>query len=82
MNFTSGKYFGSEEKALALLPFGAGLEAVGVVAAVGQGVSELVPGMPVGSMTYGASLAPACALSPARRCPAHRMIPASSMFHS
>ena len=53
VNFSSGKYFGSEEKALELLPFCAGLEAVGVVAAVGEGVTNFAPGMPVGHMSYG-----------------------------
>jgi NADPH:quinone reductase-like Zn-dependent oxidoreductase len=59
VNFSSGKYFGSEEKALSLLPFGAGLEAVGVVAAVGPGTKDLVPGTIVASMMHGEHAAPA-----------------------
>lgn len=38
VNFTSGRYFGSPEESAKLLPFDAGFEAVGVVAAVGPGV--------------------------------------------
>ena len=38
VNFTSGRYFGSPERSAKQLPFYAGFEAVGVVAAVGEGV--------------------------------------------
>lgn len=38
VNFTSGRYFGSPEESAKKLPFYAGFEAAGVVAAVGKGV--------------------------------------------
>ena len=38
VNFTSGRYFGTPEQSAKQLPFYAGFEAVGVVAAVGEGV--------------------------------------------
>ena len=38
INFTSGRYFGTPEQSAKLLPFDAGFEAVGVVAAVAPGV--------------------------------------------
>ena len=57
VNFSAGRYFGSSEKAQALLPFDAGFESVGVVAALGKGVAlthpELKPGTPVATTTYG-----------------------------
>ncbi len=44
VNFTSGRYFGSPEQSAKQLPFYAGFEAVGVVAAVGEGVKgECLP---------------------------------------
>ena len=57
VNFTAGRYFGGAKKAAALLPFDAGFESVGVVAALGPGVAEahpdLIPGQPVATTTYG-----------------------------
>ena len=38
VNFTAGRYFGTPEQSAKLLPFDAGFEAVGVVAAVTPGV--------------------------------------------
>jgi NADPH:quinone reductase-like Zn-dependent oxidoreductase len=43
VNFTSGRYFGSPEQSAKLLPFDAGFEAVGVVAAVGADVKGANP---------------------------------------
>lgn len=45
------RYFGSEKAAAARLPFPAGFEAVGCVAATGPGVEGLVPGQPCATMT-------------------------------
>ena len=57
VNFTAGRCFGGAKKAAALLPFDAGFESVGVVAALGPGVAdahpELAPGQPVATTTYG-----------------------------
>lgn len=58
INFTSGRYFGGVKAAAALLPFDAGFESVGVVAAVGpggevKGGGGLKPGQPVATTTYG-----------------------------
>ena len=57
VNFTAGRYFGGARKAAELLPFDAGFESVGVVAALGPGVAEehpeLAPGQPVATTTYG-----------------------------
>ena len=39
INFTAGRYFGSVQETQKRLPFNAGFEAVGVVAAVGPGVT-------------------------------------------
>ena len=39
VNYSSGRYFGSPEESAKLLPFDAGFEAVGVVAAVGPNVT-------------------------------------------
>ena len=39
VNYTAGRYFGGGAAAEARLPFDAGFESVGVVAAVGPGVS-------------------------------------------
>ena len=47
------RYFGSTAAAEKKLPFPAGFEAVGVVAAVAPGVQGLAVGQPVASMTYG-----------------------------
>lgn len=38
VNFTAGRYFGSPEQSQKLLPFHAGFESVGVVAALGKDV--------------------------------------------
>ena len=38
VNFTSGRYFGSPEQSKKQLPFYAGFESVGIVAALGSGV--------------------------------------------
>ena len=43
INFTAGRYFGSVKESQKRLPFFAGFEAVGVVAAVGQGVTGALP---------------------------------------
>jgi NADPH:quinone reductase-like Zn-dependent oxidoreductase len=51
--YTSGRYFGGVKAATAMLPFDAGFESVGVVAAVGPGVEGLRPGQPVATTTYG-----------------------------
>ena len=53
INFTSGRYFGGVKAATALLPFGAGFESVGVVAALGADVQGLSLGQPVATTTYG-----------------------------
>jgi hypothetical protein len=53
VNFSSGRYFGAPATAAARLPFTAGFEAVGIVAAVGAGVTGWAPGAPVGSFSYG-----------------------------
>lgn len=54
VNFTSGRYFGSPEQSAKLLPFDAGFEAVGVVAAVGADVKGLKVGDCVADLTFGA----------------------------
>lgn len=57
VNFTAGRYFGGAKKAAAMLPFDAGFESVGIVAALGEGVTrshpELVLGAPVATTTFG-----------------------------
>ncbi|KAL4437515.1 hypothetical protein ABPG77_003496 [Micractinium sp. CCAP 211/92] len=52
VNFSAGRYFGSTKAAEKRLPFEAGFEAVGVVAAAAPGVA-LPVGQPVATMTYG-----------------------------
>merc|ERR1712091_621933 len=54
INFTSGRYFGGAREASARLPFDAGFEAVGVVAAAGEGCRGLKVGSPVAVMEFGA----------------------------
>lgn len=54
INFTSGRYFGGAKAASARLPFDAGFEAVGVVAAVGEGCRGLSVGAPIAVMEFGA----------------------------
>ncbi|GAV66351.1 adh_short domain-containing protein/ADH_zinc_N domain-containing protein/ADH_N domain-containing protein [Cephalotus follicularis] len=54
VNFSSGRYFSGNNKDLSsLLPFDAGFEAVGIIAAVGDSVSHLKVGMPAAVMTFG-----------------------------
>ncbi|KAL5705428.1 15-hydroxyprostaglandin dehydrogenase (NAD(+)) [Ranunculus cassubicifolius] len=54
VNFSSGKYFGGSDKELsARLPFDAGFEAVGLIAAVGASVKDLKVGTPAAIMTFG-----------------------------
>ncbi|GAB4818806.1 hypothetical protein N2152v2_005852 [Parachlorella kessleri] len=52
INYTDGRYFGNRQVAAAKLPFDAGFEAVGMVAAVGGDVPGLAVGQPVAAMTY------------------------------
>lgn len=52
VNFSAGRYFGSKAAAEKRLPFEAGFEAVGVVAAAAPDVA-LPVGQPVATMTYG-----------------------------
>ncbi|KAL4452074.1 hypothetical protein ABPG75_007736 [Micractinium tetrahymenae] len=52
VNYSAGRYFGSKAAAEKRLPFEAGFEAVGVVAAAAPGV-VLPVGQPVATMTYG-----------------------------
>jgi hypothetical protein len=49
----SCRYFGSVAAAEKRLPFDAGFEAVGVVAAAAPGVESVAVGQPVATMTYG-----------------------------
>ncbi|CAM8914083.1 hypothetical protein QQ045_031278 [Rhodiola kirilowii] len=54
VNFSSGRYFsGSSEDISSRLPFDAGFEAVGIIAAVGDAVKGLEVGMPAALMTFG-----------------------------
>ncbi|GKV37990.1 hypothetical protein SLEP1_g45948 [Rubroshorea leprosula] len=54
VNFSSGRYFGGNNGDLSsLLPFDAGFEAVGIIAAVGDSVRGLKVGTPAAVMTYG-----------------------------
>ncbi|KAH7517970.1 hypothetical protein FEM48_Zijuj09G0120800 [Ziziphus jujuba var. spinosa] len=54
VNFSSGRYFSGNNKDLgSLLPFDAGFEAVGIIAAVGDSVTNLKIGSPAALMTYG-----------------------------
>lgn len=55
VNYTAGLYFGSKQKALSKLPFDAGFEGVGIVAAIGEGVTreDLFVGSPVATLSYG-----------------------------
>ncbi|XP_071726187.1 uncharacterized protein [Rutidosis leptorrhynchoides] len=55
VNFSSGSYFsGSKEEIRSRLPFNAGFEGVGLIAAVGDGVKNLKVGTPAAIMTFGA----------------------------
>ncbi|MBA0698650.1 hypothetical protein Goari_000350, partial [Gossypium aridum] len=54
VNFSSGRYFlGNNKDLSSLLPFDAGFEAVGIIAAVGDSVSNLEVGTPAAIMVYG-----------------------------
>ncbi|MCO5603829.1 hypothetical protein L7F22_057982 [Adiantum nelumboides] len=55
VNYSAGLYFGSKEKAVSMLPFDAGFEGVGIIAAVGKGVTreDLLVGAPVATLNYG-----------------------------
>ncbi|KAJ9705012.1 hypothetical protein PVL29_003183 [Vitis rotundifolia] len=54
VNFSSGRYFGGNDKDLdSRLPFDAGFEAVGIIAAVGDSVNDLKIGTPAAVMTFG-----------------------------
>lgn len=54
INYSSGRYFSGNAKEIASrLPFDVGFEAVGIIAAVGEGVTNLKLGTPAGLMTYG-----------------------------
>lgn len=54
VNFSSGRYFsGNGKDVVSELPFDAGFEAVGLVAAVGESVNDLKIGTPVAIMTFG-----------------------------
>lgn len=55
VNFTAGHYFRSKQEALSKIPFDAGLEGVGIVAAIGEGVNraDLDVGTPVATLRFG-----------------------------
>ncbi|KAE9597258.1 putative 15-hydroxyprostaglandin dehydrogenase (NAD(+)) [Lupinus albus] len=54
VNFSSGRYFGGNNSDTASrLPFDAGFEAVGIIAAIGDSVTDLKVGMPCAFMTFG-----------------------------
>ncbi|XP_068637694.1 uncharacterized protein [Aristolochia californica] len=54
VNFTSGRYFKSSDKEqLSHLPFDAGFEAVGLIAAIGDSVEGLKVGMAIATMSFG-----------------------------
>ncbi|KAL8151804.1 hypothetical protein V2J09_021612 [Rumex salicifolius] len=54
VNFSSGRYFGGKDEEIrARLPFDAGFEAVGIIAAVGDAVHGLKVGTPAAVMTFG-----------------------------
>ncbi|XP_050260145.1 uncharacterized protein LOC126705295 [Quercus robur] len=54
VNFSSGSYFsGSDKGQSSNLPFDAGFEAVGIIAAVGDNVTDLKIGTPAAVMTFG-----------------------------
>lgn len=54
VNFSSGSYFsGSKEEIRSRLPFDAGFEGVGIIAAVGEDVKNLKVGTPAAVMTFG-----------------------------
>ncbi|KAJ8423302.1 hypothetical protein Cgig2_002565 [Carnegiea gigantea] len=54
VNFSSGRYFGGSSNDLGgKLPFDAGFEAVGIIAALGDSVVDLRIGTPAAVMTFG-----------------------------
>ncbi|PQQ04395.1 prostaglandin reductase-3 [Prunus yedoensis var. nudiflora] len=54
VNYSSGRYFGGSNKDLeSRLPFDCGFEAVGIIAAVGESVTNLKVGTPAAIMTFG-----------------------------
>ncbi|CAA2958098.1 Zinc-binding alcohol dehydrogenase domain-containing protein 2 [Olea europaea subsp. europaea] len=54
VNFSSGRYFsGNNKDIVSRLPFDAGFEAVGIIAAIGDSVKHLKVGTPAAIMTYG-----------------------------
>ncbi|PWA79250.1 Alcohol dehydrogenase, C-terminal [Artemisia annua] len=72
VNFSSGSYFsGSKKEISSRLPFDAGFEGVGLVAAVGDGVKNLKVGTLAAVMTFGSyaefSLVPATYILPVAR---------------
>jgi len=61
VNLTSGRYFGSAKEAQKMLPFVAGFESVGVIAAIGEGdAGGWRVGDSVGALTYGGFAQYAC----------------------
>lgn len=54
VNYSSGRYFGNEKEAASRLPFDAGFESVGIIAAMSDSVENLYIGAPVAAMSYGA----------------------------
>ncbi|CAI9765567.1 unnamed protein product [Fraxinus pennsylvanica] len=54
VNFSSGRYFsGNNKDIVSRLPFDAGFEAVGIIAAIGDSVKHLKVGTPAAIMTFG-----------------------------
>lgn len=53
VNFSSGRYFTNDKDLASRLPFDAGFEAVGIVAAIGDSVRDLKVGTPAAIMTFG-----------------------------
>ncbi|EEF43705.1 prostaglandin reductase-3 [Ricinus communis] len=54
VNFSSGRYFSGNNKDIASrLPFDAGFELVGIIAALGESVRDLKVGTPAAIMTFG-----------------------------
>ncbi|BFG41800.1 hypothetical protein CerSpe_280740 [Prunus speciosa] len=54
VNYSSGRYFSGSNKDLeSQLPFDCGFEAVGIIAAVGESVTNLKVGTPAAIMTFG-----------------------------
>lgn len=64
-NWTAGRYHGTEARAKAALPYTAGFEAVGVVAALGAGVTGVKVGDSVGTFGGGFS---EWGVAPAKHC--------------